>query len=75
MSQQTTKDAIDAIFNQVAQYNQRHDTSKPLFFDTETTGGGRDDQIIEIAFCDSERNVIIDTLIYTDRPSRIDLRV
>ena len=68
MSQQTTKDAIDAIFNQVAQYNQRHDTSKPLFFDTETTGGGRDDQIIEIAFCDSDRNVIIDTLIYTDRP-------
>ena len=68
MSQQTTKDAIDAIFNQVAQYNQRHDTSKPLFFDTETTSGGRDDQIIEIAFCDSDRNVIIDTLIYTDRP-------
>ena len=28
-----------------------------------------DDQIIEIAFCDSDRNVIIDTLIYTDRPS------
>ena len=46
-----------------------HDTSKPLFFDTETTGGGREDQIIEIAFCDSDRNLIIDTLIYTDRPS------
>ena len=28
-----------------------------------------DDQIIEIAFCDSDRNLIIDTLIYTDRPS------
>ena len=28
-----------------------------------------DDQIIEIAFCDSDRHVIIDTLIYTDRPS------
>ena len=28
-----------------------------------------DDQIIEIAFCDSDRPVIIDTLIYTDRPS------
>ena len=27
-----------------------------------------DDQIIEIAFCDSDRHVIIDTLIYTDRP-------
>ena len=60
---------IDTIFNQVEKYNQLHDTSNPLFFDTETTGGGRDDQIIEIAFCDSDRNVIIDTLIYTDRPS------
>ena len=28
-----------------------------------------DDQIIEIAFCDSDRHVIIDTLIYTDRLS------
>ena len=64
-----TQSQIDAIFNQVAQYNQRHDTSKPLFFDTETTGGGREDQIIEIAFCNSDRHVIIDTLIYTDRPS------
>ena len=64
-----TQSQIDAIFNQVAQYNQQYDTSKPLFFDTETTGGGREDQIIEIAFCDSDRNVIIDTLIYTDRPS------
>lgn len=63
-----TQSQIDAIFNQVEEYNERHDTSKPLFFDTETTGGGRDDQIIEIAFCDSDRNVIIDTLIYTDRP-------
>ena len=27
-----------------------------------------DDQIIEIAFCDSDRHVIIDTLIYTDKP-------
>ena len=63
-----TQSQIDAIFNQVAQYNQQHDTSKPLFFDTETTGAGRDDQIIEIAFCDSDRNVIIDTLIYTDIP-------
>ena len=51
--------------------NQTHDTSKPLFFDTETTGGGREDQIIEIAFCDSDRHVIIDTLIYTDRPSSL----
>ena len=64
-----TQSQIDAIFNQVAQYNQQYDTSKPLFFDTETTGGGREDQIIEIAFCDSDRNVIIDTLIYNDRPS------
>ena len=64
-----TQSQIDAIFNQVAAYNQTHDTSKPLFFDTETTSGGREDQIIEIAFCDSDRHVIIDTLIYTDRPS------
>ena len=32
-----TQSQIDAIFNQVTQYNQQHDTSKPLFFDTETT--------------------------------------
>ena len=41
-----TQSQIDAIFNQVVQYNQQYDTSKPLFFDTETTGGGRNDQII-----------------------------
>ena len=68
MSQKTTQHAIVAIFKQFEQYNQRHDTSKPLFFDTETTGGGRDDQIIEIAFCDSDRNLIINTLIYTNKP-------
>ena len=27
-----------------------------------------DDQIIEIAFCDSDRNLIINTLIYTNKP-------
>ena len=69
MSQKTTQYAIVAIFKQFEQCNRLHDTSKPLFFDTETTGGGRNDQIIEIAFCDSDRHVIIDTLIYTDRPS------
>ena len=69
MSQKTTQHAIVAIFKQFEQYNRLHDTSKPLFFDAETTGGGRNDQIIEIAFCDSDRNLIIDTLIYTDRPS------
>ena len=31
-----------------------------------------DDQIIEIAFCDSDRHVIIDTLIYTDKPLTSD---
>lgn len=69
MSQKTTQHAIVAIFKQFEQCNRLHDTSKPLFFDTETTGCGRNDQIIEIAFCDSDRHVIIDTLIYTDRPS------
>ena len=29
-----TQSQIDAIFNQVVQYNQEYDTSKPLFFDT-----------------------------------------
>ena len=71
MSQHIIQHAIAAIFHQVEQYNQRHDTSKPLFFDTETTGGGRNDQIIEIAFCDSDRNLIINTLNYTDRPSSL----
>ena len=37
-----TQSQIDAIFNQVVQYNQQYDTSKPLFFDTETTGGWPD---------------------------------
>ena len=69
MSQKTNQHTIVAIFKQFEQYNRLHDTSKPLFFDTETTGGGREYQIIEIAFCDSDRHVIIDTLIYTDRPS------
>jgi len=64
-----TQSQIDAIFNQVAQYNQQYDTSKPLFFDTETTGGGREDQIIEMAFCDISINLIIYILIYTNRPS------
>ena len=69
ISHLTKDEQIAVIFDRVAAYNQTHDTSKPLFFDTETTGGGREDQIIEIAFCDSDRNLIIDTLIYTDRPS------
>lgn len=64
-----TVQQIEAIHTAVDNYNQNHDYSKPLFFDTETTGGGREDQIIEIAICDSDRKVIIDTLIYTDRPS------
>lgn len=68
MSQKTNQHTIVAIFKQFEQYNRLHDTSKPLFFDTETTGGGREYQIIEIAFCDSDRHVIIDTLIYTDKP-------
>ena len=68
MSQKTTQHTIVAIFKQFEQYNRLHDTSKPLFFDTETTGGGREDQIIEIAFCDSDRNLIINTLIYTNKP-------
>lgn len=68
MSQKTTQHAIVAIFKQFEQYNRLHDTSKPLFFDTETTGGGREDQIIEIAFCDNDRNLIINTLIYTHKP-------
>ena len=69
ISHLTKDEQIAVIFDRVAAYNQTHDTSKPLFFDTETTGGGKNDQIIEIAFCDSDRHVIIDTLIYTDRPS------
>ena len=69
ISHLTKDEQIAVIFDRVAAYNQTQDTSKPLFFDTETTGGGREDQIIEIAFCDSDRHVIIDTLIYTDRPS------
>ena len=65
----STLQQIEAIFTAVDHYNQNHDDSKPLFFDTETTGGGKDDQLIEIAICDSDRNVIVDTLIYTERPS------
>ena len=69
ISHLTKDEQIAVIFDRVAAYNQTHDTSKRLFFDTETIGGGREDQIIEIAFCDSDRHVIIDTLIYTDRTS------
>lgn len=65
----STLQQIEAIFTALDHYNQNHDDSKPLFFDTETTGGGKDDQLIEIAICDSDRNVIVDTLIYTERPS------
>lgn len=69
MSQKTTQHTIVAIFKQFEQCNRLHDTSKPLFFDTETTGGGRADQIIEMAFCDISINLIIYILIYTNRPS------
>ena len=66
MSQKTTQHAIVAIFKQFEQCNQRHDTSKPLFFDTETTGGWPD-----------YRNCVLwqwstydyRYAIYTDRPS------
>ena len=65
-----TQALIDKIFADVECYIQNNDASKPLFFDTETTGGSKDDQIIEIAFCDSDRNVSVDTLIYTDKSSK-----
>ncbi|OBX84249.1 3'-5' exonuclease [Faucicola atlantae] len=65
----STKQQIAAIYAKVAAYLATNDMTKPLFFDTETTGGGRDDQMIEIAICDSERTLIVDTLVYTDRPS------
>ena len=70
LSSLDTQALIDKIFADVECYIQNNDTTKPLFFDTETTGGSKDDQIIERAFCDSDRNVIIDTLIYTEKPSK-----
>lgn len=65
-----TQALIDKIFADVDCYIQNNDTGKPLFFDTENTGNSKDDQIIEIAFCDSDRNVIVDTLIYTGKLSK-----
>lgn len=64
-----TGQQVEAIYAKVAAYNDANDTTKPLFFDTETTGGSKDDQIIEIAICDSERTLIVNTLIYTERTS------
>ena len=45
--------------------------ANPCFFNTETTGEGRDDQVIQIAFCNSDKNLMINTLIYIDRPSML----
>ena len=40
---------------------------KPLFIDTETTGLSVDDEVIELAVCDIDGFIIVDTLIYAEQ--------
>jgi len=40
---------------------------KPLFIDTETTGLSVNDEVVELAVCDIDGFVIVDTLIYAEQ--------
>ncbi len=58
------------IADRIDDYLLNSDPDRPLFLDTETTGLGAKDEIIEIAIVDINNTVIVDTLIHTKR--RID---
>ncbi len=65
---------IANIENSVFDYlNKNH--KKPLFLDTETTGLGRHNQVIELAIVDNDGFVVIDTLLYTDTLIEYDAKV
>lgn len=61
---------IQEIADRIDDYLLNSDPTIPLFLDTETTGLGAKDEVIEIAIVDINNTVVIDTLIYTKR--RID---
>lgn len=58
---------VQIIADSVEDYLLNSDPSTPLFLDTETTGLGAKDEVIEIAIIDLNNTVIIDTFIYTKR--------
>ncbi|MBF4490824.1 3'-5' exonuclease [Psychrobacter sp. N25K4-3-2] len=60
------------IANRIDEYLLNSDPTIPLFLDTETTGLGAKDEVIEIAIVDINNTVIIDTLIYTKRDISYD---
>ena len=66
MSQKTTQHTIVAIFKNSSNTTNGTIPASPCSLIPKPRV---DDQVIEIAFCDSDRHMIIDTLIYTDRPS------
>lgn len=58
---------IQNIASSVDSYLLNSDHNTPLFLDTETTGLGSKDEVIEIVIIDLNNTIIIDTLIYTKR--------
>ena len=60
------------ISDRIDDYLLNSDPTIPLFLDTETTGLGAKDEVIEIAIVDINNTVIIDTLIYTKRDISYD---
>ena len=63
---------IQNITNSVDDYLLNSDPTTPLFLDTETTGLGAKDEVIEIAIIDLNNSVIIDTFIYTKTKVNFD---
>ena len=47
---------------------QRVIENKPLYLDTETTGLGQRDEIVEIAILDPPGKMVIDTLVRPSKP-------
>lgn len=64
---ETADKIVQIIADSVEDYLLNSDPSTPLFLDTETTGLGAKDEVIEIAIIDLNNTVIIDTFIYTKR--------
>lgn len=68
----STDKITQEIADRIDEYLLNGDPTIPLFLDTETTGLGAKDEVIEIAIVDINNTVIIDTLIYTKRDISYD---
>lgn len=70
-----TEEAIDRLAARAdaIQWAQDMAEMKPVIFDTETTGFGRDDEIVRIAIIDWDGNTLLDQLIKPSDPEKVNV--